>query len=243
MQVSNETMKNEDDSRAKQIQHGTHLIQATNVVAKLPMKINDIDSKLGISAQKWSIEQYVGQKQLLASLSNVSLEAQPYQWKHSWKNVRTLLGKFAPLFRNWTWKTHLRFEIQSIFQEQGMDMIYFSNCDYPGVIRELFGSDIEVYNLPLASIWQLPHRKIILGENVDVEFDLNWISPYKGAFDDNSYNNGDGTLPDDYSMGSIVYRNIEPIKVATGVAKTRNVRIWISFGNIEYSGYNPTQNL
>lgn len=242
MQVPNETSKNEDDSRAKQIQHGTHLITATNAVAKLPMKINDLDSKLGISAQKWSIEQFVGQKQLLATLDESVLAKGPWRFLHSWKNVLSFFGTYAPLFRNWSWKTHLRFEIQSIFQEQGMDFIYFSNCDYPGVLQELFGVKIEVDELPLRSIWQLPHRKIILGENVDVEFDLDWISPYKGAFDDNAYDKGTG-LTDNYSMGTIVYRNIEPIQVATGVAKTRNVRVWISFGEIDYSGYAPTTNI
>lgn len=242
MQVPNETAKNEDDSRAKQLQHGTHLIAATNVVAKLPAKINDMDVKLGISAQKWSIEQYVGQKQLLALLDESSLSKQPFIWRHTWQNVLEYFGYLEPLFRNWSWKTHLRFEVQSIFQEQGMDMIYFSNCDNSSVLQELFGTVLDVGQLSLRSIWQLPHRKIILGENVDVEFDLDWISPYKGAFNDNDYA-GSKNLINNYSMGAIVYRNIEEIQVATGVAKTRNVRIWISFSEIDYSGYGPNSNV
>lgn len=203
--------------------------------------MNDMDAKLGISAQKWSIEQYVGQKRLLTVLDESTLSKEPYKWQHDWRNVFILFGPYAPLFRNWSWKTHLRFEIQSIFQEQGMDMIYFSNCDYKNVLTELFGQDISTETMGLRTIWQLPHRKIILGENVDVEFDLDWISPYKGAFNDQAYDKNEAITA--YNMGSIVYRNIEPIQVAAGVAKTRNVRIWISFSEIDYSGYAPVNTI
>lgn len=236
MEQPPEGLKVTTDSRAKELDHGENPVEMTNAIAKLQIKPNARDSTLGISAQKWAFEQYWQQKQLLATLTDISLRDTPFQYANTWINVNTRFFRtLGTLFRVKSWKLHLKFEVVSNFQEQGLDIVYFTNC--PGPDAEMLALNVTDATLPIEAVWQLPHRKIMLGEQTTVDAALEWISPFKGAFDDSDFRPSQNVIS--YHMGTIFYRNIIPRQVATGVTASRTVRVYGYLSNVEYAGYAP----
>lgn len=230
-----EITKNTSDSRATEIEHDDTPVTMTNAISKLTLKPNARDTTLGISAQKWSFEQFFSQKKLLGTITQSSL---PWTYTNTWSNVNDFHFRgLGTLFRTKSWKLHFRFEIISNFQEQGMDMIYFCNVSQAEVLNEIFTGPNVVGVFDLATVWQLPHRKIMLGEETTVDVELNWISPFKGQFDDRDLTPAGDNIP--YHMGTLVYRNMVPRTVATGVTASRQVRIYSWVSDVEYSGYAP----
>lgn len=235
MEQPAEINKHTNESRATEIEHDDNPVMMTNAIAKLSIKPNARDATLGISAQKWSFEQFFSQKKLLATITQANL---PWTYAHTWQNVNNFhFRNLGTIFRTKSWKLHFRFEIISNFQEQGMDMIYFTNIAQSEVLAEIFNGPSVAGSFPLEAIWQLPHRKIMLGEETTADVELNWISPFKGQFDDRDLSPSGENIP--YHMGTLVYRNVIPRTVATGVTASRQVRIYSWLSDVEYSGYSP----
>lgn len=235
MQEPTEQEAISDTMRATELQHGTVPVEMVNAIAKLNVKENDVDDKSNVAAPLWSLEEYASQPQYLGTFNSSSL---PFTFQNSWSNVRKYFPKALNNFLFTSWTVNIRFEVNSVFQEQGMDVVHISNAPRDA-LRQLLGrygfsKGAEEFN---DSIWYLtPHRKIMLGENSDLTVKLRWTSPFKAAFDQNNFTED---ADSDYFMNEVVYRNWIPIETATGVTPARSVRVWMWLSDLQYSGYIP----
>lgn len=238
MQEPTENEAIEETHRATELQHGTVSVEMTNAIAKMTIKPNARDNLGNIISNPWTVADFASQPQLIGNFDSSSL---PWVFENTWVNVRNLFPKVLNNFKFWSWTLNFRFEINSIFQEQGMDVIYISNVPnslYSFYLGKNGISDQNTHQtLPTATWWQLPHRKITLGENSDHHVALKWNSPFKMGFQQDEFRT-QGT--NDYFMNAVVYRNFIPIEVAQGVTIARTVRIWAYLTDLEYSAYEPS---
>lgn len=238
MQEPTEQESISDNMRATELQHGTVPVEMVNAIAKLQVKENDVDDKSNVAARSWTLAEYASQPQLLGTFNSSSL---PFIFVNKWSNVRNYLPKAMRNFLFTSWTVNLRFEVNSVFQEQGMDIVYVHNVPQPALQQLLGGKAFTDGGSEMdPTIWfLLPHRKIMLGENSDITVQLRWVSPFKSAFDQNSFNeDGDS----DYEMNTCIYKNWIPVQTATGVTPMRTVRVWLWLSDLKYSGYLPNNN-
>lgn len=238
MQEPTEQESISDNMRATELQHGTIPIEMTNAIAKLEIKENNEDDRSNVIARPWSLKDYASQPQLIGTFNSASL---PFVFNNTWSNVRTYLPKSMRNFLFKSWVVNLRFEVLSVFQEQGMDVCFVHNAPQK-ILRQILGR----YSFAEGGgefgeslFFLLPHRKIMLGENSDLTVQLRWLSPFKMGFDQTEFTED---ADSDYHMNTVVYKNWIPITTATGVTQTRTVRVWLWFSDLEYSGYNPVDN-
>lgn len=235
MQEPTEQQSISDTMRATEIQHGTVPVEMINAIAKLEVKENDTDDKSNISAPLWTLAEFASQPQLLGTFNSVSL---PFVFVNKWSTVRNLMPKVMKNFIFSSWTVNLRFEINSVFQEQGMDVVYVHNVPQPALQQLLGGNQFKNGGTEFDSdIWfLLPHRKIMLGENSDITVQLKWVSPFKSSFySEENYNVKDI----DYEMNTCIYKNWIPVQTATGVTPARTVRVWFWLTDLKYSAYLP----
>lgn len=270
-----------ENSRAKEIDVGEDSLKMTNVILDLPSKPGlQFDNRESTNATKWAFEQLIGQKQYLTTIEIKAGNEQgnkPYFiLPNSWDTIVDLhFRKFKDLFFLRSWKWHLLFEVRSNFQQVGMISVVFVNCPvsaFPyvtggpityvesnltditkagkkGIPDPNLLSEHSIFNL--ASIVQLPHKHLMLGENHNLDVTLNWLSPFKSSFRNvvplipaniyaDSYPHHSTT---DYDMGFIYLNNPIPLQVGTGVDGTCTVRVYSQLTDIEYSGYCPTDDI
>lgn len=269
-----------DSSRAKEIDSGVAPLHMENVILNLPFKDGlQFDNRESVNAIKWAFEQLVSQKQYLTTVT-IPMQGnakQPYFiMPNSWDVILDLhFRKFRNLFFMTSWKWNLTFEIRSNFQQVGMLSIVFVNCPVSalpyltgsplihvenkltdineagkkGVPSEGVNGEHSVFEL--ASIVQLPHKHIMLGENQNVSVVMNWLSPYKSSFRNVSpvpqYSiHGDQLIEANnpiYDMGFIYLNNPIPLNCASGADSNCTVRVWSHLTDVEYAGYCPTDTI
>lgn len=238
MQEPTEQESISDTMRATELQHGTVPVEMINAIAKLQVKENDIDDKSNVAASPWTLAQFASQPQLIGTYDSVSL---PFVFVNKWSNVKSYLPKALKNFLFTSWTVNLRFEVVSVFQEQGMDVVYVHNAPQPALQQLLGGNTFANNGSEFGpDIWfLLPHRKIMLGENSDITVQLKWVSPFKSAFDQNEFAED---ADSDYEMNTCIYKNWIPVQTATGVTPARRVRVWMWLTDLQYSGYAPIDN-
>lgn len=231
----------ETSSRAKEIDHGTLVLPMENIILGLASKPGPrIDDQSSVSANPWSFSELVSQKKLIGTYTitpDTKSNEIIWQFQHSWKNVfdlhfRTLQNLFT--YKSWTINFH--FQFRSNFQQVGMATLAFLNL--PKLAINYYINPQQDITEPI--LWfQLPHRKIMMGEDQDVTVSLKWISPWKSSFDMASYSGWHPAADETYDMGSLYLFAPFPMEVATGVDPTMTVRIWSSLSDLDYSGYAP----
>lgn len=235
MQEPTEQESISDKMRATELQHGTIPVEMVNAIAKLQVKENDTDDKSNVAAMPWTIQQYASQPQLIGTYNSTSL---PFIFPNKWSNIRNYLPKTLKNFLFKSWTLNLRFEVNSVFQEQGMDVVYIHNVPQ-AALQQLLGSktfDQNGAEFASNTFYLLPHRLVMLGENSDFTVSMRWTSPFKMGFDQSDFSE-DAEI--DYEMNTCIYKNWFPIQTASGVTSTRTVRVWMWLTDLEYSGYSP----
>lgn len=263
-------LQQEQDSRAKEIDHGTIPLSMSNVMLGLPVKSGiQFDDRSSVSSTPWAYEQLVSQKRLLTTLTidpSTSTMNPIFLLPNSWDVIRKLhFRNLDSLFFLKSWKWHLTFQLRSNFQQVGMITISFVNLPL-NCFSYYFGKPAaqktdQIFSLQdgqvgavtnydgpfiidkLASIYQLPHTLLMLGENQDVEVCMDWLSPFKAAFTPVSQGTLNVASPEalGYDMGHIRVHAPIPLTVASGVSDTKaTLRIWSHLTEVKYSGYDPT---
>lgn len=281
MEILQTTVPNEDNSRAKEIDHGNVPLPMENVMLNLPFKSGQqFDDRSSVSAIKWAYEQLISQKQLLTTI-DIPVQGSPneciFLLTNSWKTITDIhFRNLKDLFFVKSWKWHLTFELRSNFQQVGMISINYCNLpqdsipylttnwlspvdtspfvDSPnGQIGLPSSSGIVTKNHDLfnfAITQQLPHTLLMLGENQNVNCTLNWLSPFKSAFNDvTPYDTGilSNEIPEFsnpyYDMGFIYVTVPVPLYMAMGVEPNCTLRVWSQLTDVEYAGYIPDDSI
>lgn len=263
-------LQQEQDSRAKEIDHGTIPLSLSNVMLGLPVKSGiQFDDRSSVSSTPWAYEQLVSQKRLLTTLqiSQTTPTDQPiFLLPNAWDIIRKLhFRNLDSIFFLKSWKWHLTFQLRSNFQQVGMVTISYVNLPLNAFsyyfarpaaqkttdifsLQDLSVGAVASYDGPfpvdkLAAIYQLPHSLMMLGENQDLEVCMDWLSPFKSAFNPTEYGsiNAPNSEALGYDMGHIRVHVPIPLTVATGVAdNVATIRIWSHLTDVKYAGYDPT---
>lgn len=273
MNQPTESQKNETNSRAKEIDHGTLPVPMTNAILGLPTKPgNQFDDRSSISATKWTYDQLAGQRNLIDTFSinkNTDAVKPVFVFPFTWKQInKTFFNSLAKLFYFKSFKLNFCFQFRSNFQQVGMMTISYSNYPF-SAIPYIFGQKANTPYTPITTgngeemlypkimdryftteldsmkaIYQLPHTLVMMGEDQDVNVGINWLSPFKAGFDNVDKSSAAAYYyTNDYDMGNI--RLHVPIKMntAAGVSDVLTVRVYGWISDLEYSGYTPDDTL
>lgn len=238
----------ENDSRAKEIDHGTIPLPMSNVMLGLPTKPGlNFDDRSSVSAIPWDYAQLVSQKRLLTTLkiTPTTPSTTPiFLLPNAWDIIRKLhFRNLDTFFFLKSWKWHLIFQLRSNFQQVGMITISYVNLPlnaFSYYFNTPINQDTEkIFSLEdgmvgtvldykdqfpvdrLSAIYQLPHTLLMLGENQDVEVTCDWLSPFKAAVQPAARAGSVVAPPPSYmgyDMGHIRVHVPIPLEVATGVS-------------------------
>lgn len=172
-----------------------------------------------------------------------------WEFVHTARNVLELhLRTYKTIFRLSSWKLHFKFEFRSNFQQVGQILVVQHNIPLKtlwyilGKYQDLDGSNKLSENYMLMTI--LPHTKVAMGEDVDVQATMNWNIPIEGCMSSYSgyqydHESAENTYAQEIEMGRIFV--IAPVKmqVALNVTPSMTVRIWSRLSNLRLAAYNP----
>lgn len=246
-----ETQQNTVRSRAKEIDTGAVPLPLSNVLLGLPRK-NDPIALLttGSVTQDWKYAELVSQKQLLSDLKvDINTKDKLWVFENNWLNVlQTHFGNIdvRKMFGLKRWTLNFDFEFRSNFQQVGQFCLFYSNL--PKTCENYFFRNISsMANFDPFKDYtiqtQLPHRKIPMGEDVDISVALEWDCPHSASFGVDMYGTkgdvDDGTIDTPfYDFGKLCLYVPWPMEVSTGVSSTMSVRIWTYLSNFKYGAYN-----
>lgn len=235
--------KNEIDSRAKEIDTGAFPLSMENVLLGLPQKPTIAIEKLSVVSRPWSYSDLVSQKKLLTTLKvskGETFNKSLWDFRNSWSNVRkTHFRNLDDIFLLKSWTINFLFEFRSSFQQVGLFNVVYSNIPRP-LINYLVGeAAFASFELQV----QLPHRKVYMGEDMDLHVALKWVSPFSSCMSTAQYYPGQsssqtGTRLDDYDMGSLYLYCPCGMETSQGVNPDMTVRVWSYLTDVDYSGYN-----
>lgn len=231
-----ENQKNEIQSRAKEIDTGAIPLPFSNVLFGLPYKPDPATNDTrGISAPKWDYGDLISQKKLVTTLSiNTDSEGEIWSFWNTWQNVVDLhVGSLKRIMMMRHWDLNFLFEIRSNFQQVGQLVILYSNA--PKHAAQFLRPN---WQIRYANQCQLPHIKVLMGEDVDVPLTIKWNSPLKGETDSEFESSDSGyAYSPGYDMGEIKLLVPFKMQVAKDVWPTMSVRIWSWLSSTTYGGY------
>ena len=179
---------NSSNSRAKQIDTGATPLQLSNAIIGLPTKPSTpaLDTRIGAIAESWSWIDLVSQRRRIDDIMVLAGDnGLIWEFQNSWKNVlKTIFrSNLEGLFTLKSWTIVFEFEFRTNFQQVGEFNVFYSNLPQNNISYHfnLQDSTENPFNDYLIQT-QLPHRKIPMGESVDLKVELKWLSPMKGAF-------------------------------------------------------------
>lgn len=235
-----EQQKIKDFSRAKEIDTGATPLSMSDVLLDLPETTGNPHDISTVTTAPWDVKSLLSQKILLATIdvSPSTPENQPiWEFVNSYRSIlsaRFFAGELAQMFTSFSWTLCFKIEVRSNFQQVGLIALSYSNCPY---ILERYLSN---YGQPtgFATILQLPHKLIPMGEDTDVEVKFAWNSSAKAAQNHHFTYNEDKSI-DDYQMGT--FRITVPYKMETaaGVNPNLTIRIWGYLEDVTLGGYQP----
>lgn len=247
-----EAQQNIETSRAKEIDTGAFPLPLSNVLLGLPVKVDPTAVvSMGSVSRPWTYSELVEQKQLLVDIKvDTTSKDKIWRFDNTWINVlQTHFGNLdvRKLFGLKSWNLNFEFEFRSNFQQVGQFCLFYSNL--PKTLENYFFRNISSNASfdPFADYTiqtQLPHRKIPMGEDINVSVLLKWNSPHSASFGLDMYNDkgdlDDGTVDTPfYDFGSLNLYVPFPMQVSTGVNPVLSVRIWTYLSDFAYSAYNP----
>lgn len=244
--------------RATAIESGGLPLTAANV----PLGLNDkpdpmLSQRDHALVSNWTFAQLLAQRKLVGTFSitpSTPKDKPVWRFVHTMQNVvdmhfRSLKG----LFHLWRWNLHFFFEFRSNFQQVGQCLIVnhtmpqaYIRTMYPSVDDPEAGPADPLY-ASYKYLTQLSHRKIFMGEDVDVGETLRWDAPIEATISvDGNYDipTASGKLPVvQYDMGEIFVIVPFEMQVAQGVNPLMTVRIWSYLTDVGMSAYTPTDNI
>ncbi|UHR49690.1 MAG: hypothetical protein GuPV2_gp1 [Guiyang polycipivirus 2] len=234
-------------SRAKEIDTGAIPLPMSNVLLGLPVKptTQDLTDRSSVSTKNWDWKDIVSQKRLVADIEITSAsKGRIWSFGNNWQNVQTsIFGNLEPVFTLKSWTINFEFEFRSNFQQVGQSCIFYSNLpanmlSYHFNLASLNPHPFDDYSI----MTQLPHRKVPMGEDVNVTVSLKWLSPFKSAFGTSSYDiiNYDTSS---YDMGTLYLAVPFPMQFAMNVTPNNSVRIWAYLSDVTYGGYAPSDKI
>lgn len=245
----NEIQKNSELSRAKEIDTGAIPLQLSNVLLGLPYKPDPtaLESS-SATTRPWTYVDLAAQKKLIKDI-NVSTTSNGKIWdfNYTWENAMNTHfsgPSFRRLFGLKSFTINFQIEFRSNFQQVGQFVIFYSNL--PKNLRNYhFGigdnSKDPYSNYQIQT--QLPHTKVPMGEDLNVDVSLKWLSPHTSSFGTDLYSQ-DGrtdtspTVPY-YDMGSLFLYVPFPMEVASGVNPNMSIRIWSWLTDLKTGAYVP----
>lgn len=241
--------KNEVKSRAKEIDTGAIPLPMENVLLGLPVKPDPTtDMKISVKTRPWTFGELVSQYKLVASIDvDSTKKGIVWYYNNCWRDVvKYHFGtNFQQLFLLKSWTLCFKFEFRSNFQQVGQFLISYTNI--PQLLWSYFNLDDESSFMRSDYLMhtQFPHRKIAMGEDVDVTFKCKWLSPFQAAYgtDGYAYDSKDGAVTTEdpgYDMGTLFLSIPFEMQTATNVDNHMTVRVWTYLEDLVYAAYDPT---
>lgn len=155
------------------------------------------------------------------------------------------------VFHLYSWKLHFCFQFRSNFQQVGQILVVQHHI--PKNLMYLLAGTSEVAgSYRLATM--LPHVKVPMGEDVDVETEMVWNAPVaasSGFWNSYSYKSWAVNELDParqiehsgYDMGSVAIYVAKAMEIAQNVNPSMTVRVWSWLTDLRYGGYTPTDDI
>lgn len=234
----------QEKGRAKEIDTGAIPLPMSNVLLGLPIKPTTIDivDNSAVSAQTWTWQDLVSQRKLISDINiDTNSSGIVFSFRNTWNSIQTnIFRNFDFLFTLKSWTLNLHFEFRSNFQQVGQFVIFYTNLP-PTLNNFHFGNSTPYSDYAL--ITQLPHRKIPMGEDVNLNVQLKWLSPFKSAFGNGQYIPSGYSQFVNYDMGTLHLSVPYKMEVAQGVTSNTTVRVWVSLSDVSYAGYSPSDKI
>lgn len=232
--------------RATEIESGATHLQSSNVLLGLPEKPDPMQScRTNALASNWTFAQLLGQKKLIATINfgqTQPADRKIWSFQHTMNNVVDLhFRSVKGLFKIWRWTLHFLFEFRSNFQQVGHILVV--NHTMPAnYAYNILGKDFVHKNY--RAMTQLPHQKVFMGEDTDVECTLKWNAPIEGTIGipgayDMIDDKGKKVDLQPYDMGEVFVIAPFPMEVATNVYDQLTLRVWSWLSDVGMSAYSP----
>lgn len=247
-----EAQQNTVNSRAKEIDTGAVPLPMSNVLLGLPYKPDPTAIiNAGSAARSWTYADFFQQKQLLTDIKiDTSSKNKVWEFGNKWENVlMNIYGNenLRRLYGLKSWNLNFCFEFRSNFQQVGQFCLFYSNLPanminyhFRNISSQRAYDPFTDYTIQT----QLPHRKIPMGEDVNLDIQLKWNSPHSASFGLDMYSTAPVDDPSTisfpfYDFGTLYLYVPFPMEVSTGVISTMSVRVWIYLSDLAYSAYRP----
>lgn len=254
-----ENMKTELVARATEIDSGATQLSLGSTPMFSNISLDPANMIHGPArAPAWSFAELISQRKLVGTFPIASTGVTPmekvWSFRHTFANVLQLhMRDMKNLFHLYSWKLHFCFQFRSNFQQVGQILVVQHHIP-KNYFYYLTGKEDVHEDYRLATM--LPHVKVPMGEDVDVEAEMVWNAPVaaaSGNWDSYRYKSwvepGPGKPPareiehSGYDMGSIgVYVGL-PMEIAQNVNPSLTVRIWSWLTDVKYGAYTPTDDL
>lgn len=240
--------------RATILESGARPLEESNLPLHIPRQpALPIASKEQVRAQAWSFAELLGQEKLVKTIYTDGSTGKPeWTFHHTLQNVLDMhFGGYKSFFRLYSWKLHFRIQFRSVFQQVGQALVV-QHCIPPTMLAWLlrgttYNDDVpaELYK-SYRLMTQLSHTKVPLGEDTEVECEMDWNIPMQGASDNLSYSYREDiggkieiARPTSVHMGSIFIMVPFKMEIAQNVTPQFSIRIWSRLSDITMAGYDP----
>jgi hypothetical protein len=246
-----EQEKPQIQARATVIDTGAIPLPLSNIPLGIPDKPDIMASHHGnSSAAMWSLSEIFSQQKLIGTYNistSTAVDKPVWSFQHTFQNVLDLhFRELQGLFSMYSWTLHFRFQFRSNFQQVGQVLIV--NHTIPQrLLPFLIGTKpLKTLEENYMLMTTLPHVKVPMGEDIDVDCSLKWNVPVQApTFTKEHYTlpSGDVPLPDtltlQYDMGSVFVIAPIQMEVAQNVTPNMTVRIWSWLTDVKMGGYSP----
>lgn len=209
------------------------------------------------TAPQWNYSELLSQRKLVGTFPITTSSADGHvvwSFRHTFANVIEMhMRTLKNLFHLYSWKLHFSFQFRSNFQQVGQILIVQHHIPR-NLFKFLTSYDRLEDSYQLCTM--LPHVKVAMGEDVDVEAEMVWNAPVSGSFgyangyEMKSWSMGYGGYDDardieysSYDMGSIAVIVGKQMEVALSVNPQMTVRIWSYLSDLKYGAYCPEDHL
>nr|UMO75669.1 MAG: putative capsid protein 1 [Polycipiviridae sp.] len=207
-------------------------------------------------APAWSFAELVSQRKLMGTfpISTSTKFGSPAIWKyrHTFANVlNDHMREMKDLFHLYSWKLHFCLQFRTNYQQVGQIIVVQHHIPQ-NLFKYLTG--VEDLKDDYRLMTMLPHVKVPMGEDMDVEVEMVWNAPvsassgYGKAYSYKSWNVDVGTPArtiehSGYDMGSVGVYIGQPMEVAANVNPQLTLRVWSWLTDVKYGAYTPTDDI
>lgn len=254
-----ENMKEELVARATEIDSGAARLNLGSAPMFSQLSLDPATSIHGpAKAPAWSLAELVGQRKLIATkiittanTAGDTTKGHIWSFRHTFANVlNDHMREMKSLFRLFSWKLHFCFQFRSNFQQVGQ-LVVVQHHIPKNLLLYLTG--YEDFNTNQQLHYMLPHVKVPMGEDVDVEAEMVWNAPVAASYGVESYKYTSERINEynlarqiehsSYDMGSISVFVSQTMEIAQGVNDNMTCRIWSWLTDVKYGAYAPTDDV